>query len=264
MTKTLADGEVIQWFTGMAGPRLEPSSFSMSAVHFSKHRFSFAVIYNGNAGQELRTQILLHDSLELSSHALLFPWLFAELQLDRISAQTNSIKVATDGLIGKLAGKDRENMTTENKAPPELLENTYQVNRMLRAAVQDVHSMQQTVVAARNQLQKFINRAGEYKEEQQLLLSDSRQNSTKTSAERLEGIDIDITKRFENRLGEIDLGFQVFQATLEKAARDLDKTSDLAGNSPIPRLSEVIPTVLTFIAVPSGGRTPCDRTSRNQ
>ncbi|KAK4159325.1 hypothetical protein QBC43DRAFT_222337 [Cladorrhinum sp. PSN259] len=79
-------GETLEQFTAVMSydKDREPSSVSISSTYHTKSKLSLAVIYNCNRKQKEKIERILRGSPEASTHPLLLPGVFAELQRDRL------------------------------------------------------------------------------------------------------------------------------------------------------------------------------------
>ncbi|KAK4200763.1 hypothetical protein QBC40DRAFT_224891 [Triangularia verruculosa] len=208
-TKNLTQGgnvHMIDWFTGMAAPKRQNESFSMSAVHFTSCNLSFAVVYNCSAAQKKSIGEFLEQSLELGSHQLLMPCLFAELQLKRIRDTTKEMKALCNRVNYQLI-PDKD---TSTKAPvPTLPTFSFAANEAIRKTTVKLEVALEQVRAAKGQLQKIVRHAEHCKD-------------TERDEGKKEG-----ARRFELRLEEIDLEFQESITILECCSALLGKTAEL-------------------------------------
>ncbi|KAK4200766.1 hypothetical protein QBC40DRAFT_279401 [Triangularia verruculosa] len=198
LEKRLHGRHIIRWFTGVTCPKEYPHSVSMSAVYFPEFRLSLAVIYNCDKEQADLVTKLLETSPEVSSHSLLMAGIFVELQRHRIVA-------LMDDVIQKL-----DEVTTILGS--ELSIFGFEENQKLRNALVATKGCEEEARIGRSQLEKIIKHTVEHE----------RADHKGASIEYIQ-----TTRRFKNRLRQIDDQLEGIASQCRIKAEELRTTSDL-------------------------------------
>ncbi|KAK4229319.1 hypothetical protein QBC38DRAFT_359741, partial [Podospora fimiseda] len=206
----------------------EPTSVVISSTYYTKSKTSLAVIYNCNSKQKQRIQDLLDNSPEASTHPLLLPGLFAELQRDRLERLVELSYRAGFRLLESLRLVAR---AYNDKSDDETI--SREVNDRLRKGIMNANFIQEEVCATRQQLERMI-----------------RFIPTQSLALKLPDF-FKCTMRYEVRFEEILMDIDNFMAHSRIICEDLRHATDFLTRQETARAGRQakVSTVIAFVAM---------------
>jgi hypothetical protein len=207
-------GEVLEMFTA-ALARKWPLHVTVSTTHFRESKLTVGVIFGCTKRQMRSVEWLLRDARDVASHRLLPFGLFAELNRNSMNDEVSNVMNDINKIISRLFSTDTSQLIRLSDADGEL-----------RECRRKIRSLEETVMAAKRQLDQMFRQAEDWTTQTQVVADNH-------GSERLADEDYTTnTLRFKYRFEEISLELDDMLAICRRRGDEITDGEELVTTIP--------------------------------